>query len=429
MQGRLNIFQETMLHWNDLHPYNAVHVARVPRRLDEKQLSTVVRNTMRALGLSRLTLDRAGGCFQYEGRDVPPQIRIIAGDKEPRGALETEIAGQLNTPFAWEKPFEPVRFFAVTDGDGFFLGLVYFHAIADAEPVVFLLRRLAEAYIDTAVAEDKTQLNLYPPRDDSLIRRNPAVFFQKLLALPGHIRALRQTARARYQDANDTTNSFVLFTLSPAQLRSLLLASKQWEVTVNDVLLALLLRSIAPLRKASSKRPLLTVGCIVNARGDAQLPGERCFGLYLGSFVVSHPVPEGIGLRGLAREVSAQTKRIKRGKLYLGAAMEMAFARRILSFYSTERRRKLYQKHYPLWGGVTNMNLNTLWPQPEGSGAFDYFRAVSTGPVTPLVLSVTTVGDHANIGLSYRSTVYSEADVEGIRSRMFDHISEMESAA
>ena len=109
--------------------------------------------------------------------------------------------------------------------------------------------------------------------------------------------------------------------------------------------------------------------------------------------------------------------------------MEMAFARRILSFYSTERRRKLYQKHYPLWGGVTNMNLNTLWPQPEGSGAFDYFRAVSTGPVTPLVLSVTTVGDHANIGLSYRSTVYSEADVEGIRSRMFDHISEMESAA
>ena len=41
------------------------------------------------------------------------------------------------------------------------------------------------------------------------------------------------------------------------------------------------------------------------------------------------------------------------------------------------------------------MNLNSLWPGNEAAPTPDYFRAVSTGPVTPLVLSVSTAGDHA----------------------------------
>jgi hypothetical protein len=57
------------------------------------------------------------------------------------------------------------------------------------------------------------------------------------------------------------------------------------------------------------------------------------------------------------------------------------------------------------------MNLNALWAQPEGKPVVDYFRAVSTGPVTPLVLSVTTAGDRMNIGLTCRTTVFSAATI------------------
>jgi hypothetical protein len=35
MEGRLNIMQKAMLDWNELHPYNAIHVARVPDPLDQ----------------------------------------------------------------------------------------------------------------------------------------------------------------------------------------------------------------------------------------------------------------------------------------------------------------------------------------------------------------------------------------------------------
>ena len=71
------------------------------------------------------------------------------------------------------------------------------------------------------------------------------------------------------------------------------------------------------------------------------------------------------------------------------------------------------------------MNLNSLWPGVEATPTPDYFRAVCTGPVTPLVLSVTTVGDHANIGLTYRTGVFSEAAVEQIQSSLRETLAEL----
>jgi len=94
-----------------------------------------------------------------------------------------------------------------------------------------------------------------------------------------------------------------------------------------------------------------------------------------------------------------------------------------MGFFSTRERRKLYQKHYPLWGGITNMNLNPLWPQPIDGTSFDYFRAVSTGPVTPLVLSVTTVGENLNIALTFRRTVFSPEDIGRIQDHLVQTVS------
>jgi hypothetical protein len=55
----------------------------------------------------------------------------------------------------------------------------------------------------------------------------------------------------------------------------------------------------------------------------------------------------------------------------------------------------------------------------------DYFRGVSTGPVTPLVLSVTTVGDRANVGLSYRTTIFSPEEIERVRHGFTQHLEEL----
>jgi len=146
------------------------------------------------------------------------------------------------------------------------------------------------------------------------------------------------------------------------------------------------------------------------------MAGGRDFGLFLGSFVVHHEVPPGIKPADLARDIGRQTRAIKQRRLYLGAALELTFGRLMVSWFSEARRRRLYQKHYPLWGGLTNMNLNALWPQSDQVRPVGYFRAVSTGPVTPLVASITTVGQVVNIGLTYRSTVLGAPDIERIKT-------------
>jgi hypothetical protein len=431
MPARLNTFQQTMLHWNELHPYNAVHVVRIPQALDAERLTAAINGTLEISGLTNLLLDRDQGTYRYQGGPARSEIRSVPAGGNAQTALAAEIEEQLNRGFAYAGPFNPFRFFVVPEENGFFLGAVYFHAVADAESLVYLLKRMVDAYREAKPA-GADGLEIHPPSQGSLLCRRPWIFARKLASLPLQIRKLRSSFRATYRNAGDGRVGFTFLALPPDDLRQLIATAKSRNVTVNDLLLALLLKSLSPLaagRWQSSKRRKLSVGCIVNTRKDLAVDSPRTFGLFLGSFVVTHEVPEGIGVVELAGEIQRQTSAIKRQRLYLGAALELAIANRLLSFSSTERRKKLYQKHYPLWGGITNMNLNSIWAQPEGKAAVDYFRAVSTGPVTPLVLSVTTVSDRVNVGLTCRTTVFSASAIEEVKGNFLKLVHSLAASA
>jgi len=301
----------------------------------------------------------------------------------------------------------------------FSLGLAYFHPIADAESIVWLLKRLVAAYRAIAADDSPATVELSAGRPDSSILFRPGSALKQIAALPAFARILRTSCRPRYRDTDDLRNGFTSFVLETAALGSLRTASKAWDVTLNDLFLALLLQSLAPLSAArrQARRRNVAAGCIVNVRRDLGIrPGT--FGLFLGSFMVAHEVPEGIGLKELAGAIALQTERIKARRLYLATPVQLAFAGFVLRFFSTRGKRSFYQKHCPLWGGITNMNLNTLWEEQASGSSLDYLRAVSTGPVTPLVLSITTAGDRVNVGLSYRSTVFSAPEIGQVQSRL-----------
>ncbi len=417
-----------MLQWNDLHPYSAVHVVRIPVRLDDDRLRKAIQSTMAARGLSHLSLDRAKGAYSYGGSPGILEVRTIADREDPHAALFAEVERQLNTPFAPAERLNPFRFFVAPAGDSLFLGLVYFHAAADAESVVLLLRELVEACREGGAPASSPALELYPDSRAHLLRRHLKIVAQRLLALPMQIRNLRRSFRTSCRNAGNMVNRFDFFSLDAETFRSVVAAGKAWGVTVNDLWLALLLKSLSPLaagRLRARKRRAISAGCIVNLRSALGVDSRQTFGLFLGSFTVTHEVPEGIGLRNLARDVQQQTATIKRHKLYLGTPLELGFARFMFNFLSPERRTKFYPKNYPLWGGITNLNLNSLWHSGPDAGPLDYFRGVSTGPVTPLVLSVTTVRDRANIGLSYRSAVYSAEDVAGLKGRFLEELAQL----
>ncbi len=398
-----------------MYPYNAVHVVRVPEPLNQPRLHQVVNDTLNARALTELTLNKSQTTFSYSGTSREATINILPDEASCPAVLAAEMERQLNTAFDQKPPFSPFRFFAARRKNSFSLGLAYLHAVADAESIVLLLKEIVERYRGAAETRSPRRPALGKSAPRSLLLSHPGALASKLAALPSQLQNLKTSCRPSFQDTNDLRNGFTLFSLDPHGLSRLVSAAKAWGITVNDILLALLLQAfarLAPNRNQPGRRKNLSVGCIVNTRRDLAEEDRGTFGLSLGSFIITHPVPEQLSLQALACEIGRWTKTIKRKRIYLATGLELALGRLVLSFFSTAHRRKLYQKHYPLWGGVTNMNLNSLWPPRAGERPVDYVRGVSTGPVTPLVLSFSTVGTVANIGLSYRSTVYSKTGID-----------------
>ena len=428
MRGRLNAFQRSMLQWNAMHPYNAVHVARMPGTPDQSRLQQAIRRVLDGRSLSSLTLDPGKATFCYRGGPADCEINDLGGGTSPGDLISAEMERQLNTPFRLDAPFSPFRFFTTRWNDSFALGISYLHLVADAESIVLLLKDIVENYRGIQEPPPREPCGTGDPRQ-SVLPAQLAAYARKLAAFPSSIADMRCSFRPPSAKAKDMHNRLMLFTLGPGSLQGLVATAKSWGITLNDLLLALLMKSCALLatgREKAKRRTKLSVGCIVNTRRDHGIERRGVFGLFLGSFIITHAVPRQTALRELGQDIGRLTLEIKRKKLYLATPLELCFGQFMLSFYSTERREKLYPKHYPLWGGLTNMNINKLWGPPESEAPLDYVRAVCTGPATPVVLSFTTVREAANIGLSYRSGVFSAADADRLADCLLGQIAELE---
>lgn len=424
MAGRFNIFQRTMLFWDELHPYNAVHVVRVPSSLEPERLRPILRSLLEERGLTGLHIDSRARVFAFRGGPANVELNLVPAAANPRESLRAEIESQINTRFDHAADFTPFRFFAIADGISFWLGTVYFHAVADAEAVMRFMLELVADYQGEGAAPAREKWDLHAT---TRTRWRPGLWIRKLLALPSQIRAMRSSTRPDCIDEKDFANGVEIFALGAKDLARLTSAGKALSVTLNDLFLALLMRALSPIESAKrdTRRTRMSVGCIVNTRRDLGLDDPDFFGLSLGSFSITHGSPESPGLADLVCEISRQTRRLKRGGLYLANSLEMRFALLVMSLSSTGQRRRFYPKNWPLWGGITNMNLSKFRePLPPDSPA-DYFRAVSTGPATPLVLSVTTFGERVNVAMSYRTAVYAKAAVAAVRERFVAAIGEL----
>ena len=403
-----------MLLWDEMHAYNAVHVARVPAALDAERLRRTLARVLAERGLTGLRMDATERAFEFHGGAAVIDLTVCDGSADARESLRVEMQRQINLRFDSTVEFTPFRFFAVPDGASFWLGIVYFHAIADAEPIVRLACEFVADYANDGGPVQRGRWDCHA----GTVGRGPArlwLWLRKLMALPAQFHATRKAIRPGCSDGDDFGNGLELFTLGSGELDLLIAAGKRLDVTVNDLFLALVMCSLAPLCESARRpgRDRISLGCIVNARRDLGLDADGNFGLVLGGFSVMCGIGE---LPGLARLIAAQTRRFKRGGLHLANTLEMGLVLRLMSLFSTNQRRRFYPKNYPLWGGLTNMNLKKL-PSDLAVQPLDYLRTVSTGPVTPLVLSVTTFGKGVNLAMSYRTSVFSHPEISAVRGR------------
>jgi len=96
---------------------------RVPGILEVERVKSVVNATLEALGLTGLTLDRNAGTLRYSGGASFCEIKLLPSGENPLDLIRVEVEQQLNTPFAINQSFNPLRFFVASGPDFFFLGL------------------------------------------------------------------------------------------------------------------------------------------------------------------------------------------------------------------------------------------------------------------------------------------------------------------
>ena len=417
MRGRLNLFQAAMLRWRELAPYNAVHVAELAGPLDPARLTAAVGAHLAALGVTGFVLDAERRRYDYGGGPQAADMPVLAGGDDPARVLEQEMERQLNLPFPAAGAYVPFRFFAVDAGATFHLGVAYDHFIAGGDSIVALVKGIACRYEGTGAAGFAAP-ELYPPAYARLFFRNAGKAYLGQYSLPAMLRRSARAFRPRYPHGDDFANAFTSFELTAPVNAAVIRAAGAWGLTRNDLLIALLLKSLAPEvpdRLQAKRRREIAIASVINIRGEFGMSPDAAFGQFLSSFLVSHPVPADASIEALARDVHEQTRRVKRRKLYLQTLHLLAWGGLAWRFMTPGQRRQMYAKNYPVWAGVSMLSVESLWRDAAGQArVLHYLRAISTGPFSPMVIAPASVGDCLHIGVSYRTAAFRREDIDRI---------------
>ncbi len=427
MKGRLNLFQAAMVRWREMHPYNAVHVVTLPQPLDLPRLEASIRRQLEGLGLTGLMLDSRRLRYEWTGGAAAAPLAVLSGGADPQACVRAEMERQLNLAFPAGGRIEPFRFFAVEAAPAFHLGLAYDHFIAGGDSIARLLQRLVEDYCAiTPAGAALPRPDLYPPGYRRLFARQAFPLARGLASWRRLIASCRRSVRPPYPKDGDGYNGVVFARLEPVDSAILAGTARSWGTTQNDLFLAIMLKTLSPLvaeRRQAKRRHDLAVGSIVNVRRDFGARAADGFVPLLGSFRIAHPVPQDISLRELARFVCRETSGIKRRKLYLQTLLAIGLSGLQWRFLSSEERQRFHAKNYAVWAGITPLQLNALWPEAKTYPfRLGYVRAVSTGPLSPIVVALTTLGGVVEVALSFRRAAFDRHRAEALLTDIIDCI-------
>ena len=415
MKGKLNSFQKTMLSWNDLQAYNVVNAVKVPLKLDEQRIKTLIMDELTINGLTNLKIDRKHGTYEYMGGPAEIYINFISGNAKDNHDIEQIIEEEFSKRFDCSCTFVPFRFTVINNIDHFILIVAYLHAISGGDSIWLLVSDIIKKYQPgrhNSVSEPSIRIEPGIAKNSSFLKSIVQhCGFSSFMNFCSDI-SLRRSFKIKYADLADYDAGCKWLTIQPHEFKTLVSTSKKWGVTVNDLFVSMMLKAISPhtaARFGEKRRRKLSVAGIASLRRELNLDDPRLMGIFLGLFVVSHEAPATQGLRELALDINSQTKLIKRSKIFLLTPLKFFISR---LFYSFDRRHKFYPKYQPVCMGVSNINITSIWKQTDNDTQTDFMAAVSTGPATPLVAAFTTLENKICVGLSYRKTVFTADEIE-----------------
>ena len=410
--SQLNDFQEMMRQWATLAPYNAGHIMRLSGVPDLERWSRALADALRPLGVT------AGDRFLVEAS---------AGHD-----LDAKIEAELNAPFPAVGP--PLRSFVLRDGPGTYLfGLFFDHWFADAASIRLLLERVFSAYggKGTSLPPLRTASAASHPR--RLLR--PMAF---LSCVRGYFRH-RSACRIALAQPLDLRVGFFSKHFPRGAIRNIQTLAREQAATVNDVFLAAIARLLgeftAEARRTVRKKFLrarrdrIALATAVDLRPAVTNRSDDTFGLALGYFTLVLEAPEKRPFRELLGAIARETAASKAEAHAQQFAGSLRLARWMWNRSSRPwLRAQLFHRALPILAGISNVNLTGSWvdraPATPGDNAIlDYLRVGPTGPLLPLVFSLTTIADRLSLSVTYRRAAFSRKDAEAIASELIARLS------
>ena len=420
--GKLNVFQRLMLQWSELHPYNAVHVYKIARCLAPETFRESLRATCQAEGLGIVRLAPDGKTFCHLV-DEWPEVTVLSDAIASDTILSQVISAELNRSF--QRPAGKPWHFTLVDAGAtsHYVVLTYDHWVADSTSARMFARHVLDRYLQWNLEEDQPFLNLNPDTYRKTFPQQTAL--ANLVRTAAHsLRQLqhdRRAAQLTYSLSHHGEVGFDLYRTAPQSVDRLRHYARNLGATVHDVILAALGLAIARVlpRRPLRPQPPLTLGTIVDVRGESSHNLDHTLGLYLGNYLVRLAGDAKMSLADATRYVAAATAPAKARRAYFDSLVSMKAASAAWAMLSMRWKRHFYPTFMPLTAGISNVVAREAW-LTEATEITEYFRGASTGPMTPLVLSPTTLNGAMNLGVTYRLAGFSQQKLSSLMAQLLE---------
>jgi hypothetical protein len=420
-----------------MHPYNAGQVMEVSGSPDVERWRQAVQGVLAEMRL---------GVPRFEKQDqlanfCAPAAAVIEETSEELAAF---FCGELNREF--KAGDSPIRFcilpkrekVAGAGSSAHYFAAVYDHWIADSRAMRELMHRIFERYRCPNSTPQLPALTLDAPRFKSLFRHHVGVLtrWTALRESSKNVWRHRQGFRVNIRDPLDFESHLHVRQLPDGLIDQVHRYAKARQASVNDVFIAVLAQTMGAFtheqrarrrrKRMHFPRRRIGIGTIVDIRDAASEPLDRVFNLYLSSYTVVLNEPENRPLEEVLARTSQTTSALKKSFATVKSFWAMAMARLFWDYSRSARYRSLMlHKMVPVVAGISNVNMTRTWADVqhasstaggggEGPQVLDYFRISPTGPLLPLVFTLTTIGTRLSLCVTYRTTAFRDLEAKGL---------------
>lgn len=407
---RLNDFQQIMLYWNDVWPFQVVDVVETCAAIDPAELRAAAAAELGRMHAVGPMLDAGRASCTFRGGPANVEVRVVDANAgiSHDDRLQRQVVEELARPFTLQHD-ELIRLWIIPPAAGTSgattIGMTWQHWFADGLTAADLLRRILRRVLAPTSAEGPSLTNVASPEKSPFEDCSFALYCQAAV----DILRVMTTSLTVDSDAPEFVGTLaadpLLVTQPPGCLARLRLLSKAWGVTINDLVCTALMRA---LQETSAAMPgdmaLRTrVGNIVDLRpyGDASLHDRA--GQFLALMLLDSSYSPFLSWRERATHVHARSQFLKESQLFTSTLGAFRFGRRILAAMPKRLLPGAIETSMRLSATITNLRLPATWSEPEWTAKVSgYRRFLPPNLCSPVVLGLTTKGTELTMTFTIR---------------------------